>query len=334
MNVKKAFLTIAASLLAAAALAQSYSIDWHTIDGGGGTSTGGVYSVSGTIGQPDAGTMSGGTYSLDGGFWSLFEMPTPAVPITIFDNIGGSANGGFGVTAATWLAGKFCLGSQAYRLDSVSLLLNSQDFSGAAGPPCTVQLQIYSHDPVSGKPSASTGLIMNLSGLTNPITLLGGQQLVKWTPATPFSLPADTCYWAVLSAENGKRMGQIASVTMPTGDAGTFGLTSSGDAGATWASPNTYGSANFKMLIQGTATAAPQDGFRIGSARIVGNALRFRFPTTAGRSYVIESRADLAAGEWTEVPGTTQNSAGASLEASLPIQASKPQQFYRVKQLP
>jgi hypothetical protein len=62
---------IAASLLVTAALAQ-YSIDWHTIDGGGGTSTGGVYSVSGTIGQPDAGlTMSGGDYSLTGGFWAL-----------------------------------------------------------------------------------------------------------------------------------------------------------------------------------------------------------------------------------------------------------------------
>jgi hypothetical protein len=40
--------------------AQSYSIDWFTIDGGGGTSTGGVYQVSGSIGQPDAGTVSGG----------------------------------------------------------------------------------------------------------------------------------------------------------------------------------------------------------------------------------------------------------------------------------
>ena len=36
----------------------NYSIDWYTIDGGG-TSTGGVYSASGTIGQPDAGAMSG-----------------------------------------------------------------------------------------------------------------------------------------------------------------------------------------------------------------------------------------------------------------------------------
>ncbi len=49
---------------------QSYSIDWSTIDGGSGTSTGGGYSVSGSIGQPDAGKMSGGIFTLDGGFWS------------------------------------------------------------------------------------------------------------------------------------------------------------------------------------------------------------------------------------------------------------------------
>jgi len=49
-----------------------YSIDWFTIDGGGGTSTGGVYSVSGTIGQPDAGgPMTNGQYSVTGGFWIL-----------------------------------------------------------------------------------------------------------------------------------------------------------------------------------------------------------------------------------------------------------------------
>ena len=57
------------------ALAQSYSIDWYKIAGGGGTSTGGVYAVSGTIGQPDAsGAMTGGNYSLTGGFWSLIAV--------------------------------------------------------------------------------------------------------------------------------------------------------------------------------------------------------------------------------------------------------------------
>jgi hypothetical protein len=55
-----------------AATAQSFSIDWFSVDGGGGTSTGGVYSLSGTIGQPDAGQMSGGNYTLTGGFWSIF----------------------------------------------------------------------------------------------------------------------------------------------------------------------------------------------------------------------------------------------------------------------
>ena len=60
----------AAGLLTASATAQSYSIDWFTIDGGGGTSTGGVYSVTGTIGQPDAGgPMTNGSYSVTGGFW-------------------------------------------------------------------------------------------------------------------------------------------------------------------------------------------------------------------------------------------------------------------------
>src|SRR5262249_4566734 len=53
-------------------LAQPYTIDWFTIDGGGGTSTGGVYSLSGTIGQPDAGgPMTNGQYSVTGGFWVL-----------------------------------------------------------------------------------------------------------------------------------------------------------------------------------------------------------------------------------------------------------------------
>src|SRR5436189_1539989 len=62
--------------------AQNYSIDWFTIDGGGGTSTGGVYSVSGTIGQPDAGQMSGGNFSLTGGFWSIFAaVQIPGSPL-------------------------------------------------------------------------------------------------------------------------------------------------------------------------------------------------------------------------------------------------------------
>ena len=56
--------------------AQSFSLDWFSVDGGGGVSTGGVYSVSGTIGQPDAGMMSGGNFLLQGGFWAGIVVPS------------------------------------------------------------------------------------------------------------------------------------------------------------------------------------------------------------------------------------------------------------------
>lgn len=62
--------------------AQQYTIDWYKIAGGGGTSTGTTYQVTGTIGQPDAsGAMTGAAYSLTGGFWSLISIvQTPGVP--------------------------------------------------------------------------------------------------------------------------------------------------------------------------------------------------------------------------------------------------------------
>jgi len=78
-RIAAALWALAVSLTAAQA--QSYSIDWSTIGGGGGTSTGGIYSVSGTIGQPGAGAaMSGGNYSVTGGFWSLYAVQTPGAP--------------------------------------------------------------------------------------------------------------------------------------------------------------------------------------------------------------------------------------------------------------
>jgi hypothetical protein len=59
-------------IVASTALAQSsgYDLTRNTIDGGGGDSIGGGYTLVGTIGQPDAGTaMTGGGFTLAGGFW-------------------------------------------------------------------------------------------------------------------------------------------------------------------------------------------------------------------------------------------------------------------------
>jgi hypothetical protein len=72
------------------AWAQQYSIDWYKVAGGGGTSTGGTYSVSGTVGQPDAsGAMTGGNYSLTGGFWALISVAqTPGAPTLFISHSG------------------------------------------------------------------------------------------------------------------------------------------------------------------------------------------------------------------------------------------------------
>ncbi len=107
-----------ASLLinaAGSANAQGYSIDWFTIDDGGGTSTGGSYSLSGTIGQPDAGVMAGGNYSLTGGFWSIQAIDTPGFPRLSIVSAGGNVilswmpgtpgfvlQGNGGLTVAGW----------------------------------------------------------------------------------------------------------------------------------------------------------------------------------------------------------------------------------------
>jgi hypothetical protein len=57
-------------ILAATAACGQYELSWYTIDGGGGRSSGGDFSITGTIAQPDAAWSSGEDYELIGGFWT------------------------------------------------------------------------------------------------------------------------------------------------------------------------------------------------------------------------------------------------------------------------
>ncbi|HEY2328400.1 MAG TPA: hypothetical protein VGI63_01130 [Verrucomicrobiae bacterium] len=116
----KTFLSLPLLLAVFGACAQSYSVDWHKIPGGGGTSTNGQYSVTGTIGQPDAGSaMSGGNYSVTGGFWSLISVvQTPGAPTLCISHSGNSVtvywqnvsgwnliqNGNLATPVASWSA--------------------------------------------------------------------------------------------------------------------------------------------------------------------------------------------------------------------------------------
>lgn len=69
------------------AIAQSadeppFTLSWWTVDGGGTTySTGGGYTLGGTVGQPDAGVLEGHGYVLGGGFWRGGKAPPPGYEI-------------------------------------------------------------------------------------------------------------------------------------------------------------------------------------------------------------------------------------------------------------
>ncbi len=73
---------VLALLACGEARAQSLAMQRHVVAGGGGTSTGGAFALSGTVGQPDASTpLTGGAFALTGGFWALpVAVQTPGAP--------------------------------------------------------------------------------------------------------------------------------------------------------------------------------------------------------------------------------------------------------------
>ena len=90
--MKKNLLSVLAGALLLPVLANAqYAIDWFTIDGGGGTSSGGNFTLTGTIGQPDAGTLSGGNYTLQGGFWPGIVVPATGEAPTLFIQLSGAS---------------------------------------------------------------------------------------------------------------------------------------------------------------------------------------------------------------------------------------------------
>ena len=84
----KAGISLAALLLSLAvgpAQAGEFDIDWWSLDGGGGNSTGDTYAISGFLGQSDAGLMQGGTFVLVGGIsgGGAFPSATSNAPLAV-----------------------------------------------------------------------------------------------------------------------------------------------------------------------------------------------------------------------------------------------------------
>lgn len=74
-------LAITALLATTVTLAQSggYRLPWLRMSSGGAVSSGGNYTLSGTLGQAEAGQVVGGGYTLTGGFWGAATVPNAPV---------------------------------------------------------------------------------------------------------------------------------------------------------------------------------------------------------------------------------------------------------------
>jgi hypothetical protein len=65
-----AFLLLVAIQVARAAQAPALTLNWWTVDSGGGSIQGGNFLINATVGQAEPGSLSGGNHSLVGGFWA------------------------------------------------------------------------------------------------------------------------------------------------------------------------------------------------------------------------------------------------------------------------
>jgi len=122
-----------------AAHAQSYSIDWYKVAGGGGTSTNGTYQVTGTIGQHDAGgAMTNGQFSVTGGFWSLVNVvQTPGAP-TLFVSHSGNTVTVYWQNVSGWnlvQSGTLTTPVGSWSASSAPTLTNGTNYLNLVNPP-------------------------------------------------------------------------------------------------------------------------------------------------------------------------------------------------------
>jgi len=245
-------LLMVTALAASSALAQSLTIEGHSMAPGGQSEGGGV-SLIGGISLTGASRMSGDGLMLDSGVWPGAE--DPKVTKVIFDSIHQRGNGRQAVNPTSWLGNKLCLVDRSYNLDSITLILDSRTSTNRP----VVRLRMYSHSTVSGRPLADIGMDFNLFGATNPIQFplvpTGYTKDFTWKPATPMELEANRCYWVVLSTESGEVLRAVTGalpIPIPLGEAAALGRSYTQNSGATWtpSDPTTC-----QMLVRVTALA-------------------------------------------------------------------------------
>jgi hypothetical protein len=167
----------------------------------------------------------------------LVGQAASAAPVVLYDSItANTADGSNTADVTNWLANEFKTDSVAYDLTSVVLNL-------ASTPLGTIEVDLYSNNPVGNVPGSVIG------GFSNPGSLAAGD--LTFTPAIPQQLLPNTSYWVVLKNSgtwnytNGSATGPGASQRWADGS----------NSGAIW-SASTGGP--YLMTVNATPVAVPE----------------------------------------------------------------------------
>lgn len=132
-------LALAAGLLAlvSPSSAQLFSIDRSVIAGGGGTSTGGGFAISATLGQHGAGAqpLTGGGFSLAGGFWSLVAVQMPDAPLLSVERLGTAVRVFWPLPATGFVLEQSSTAAGEWSQVALPYVTNSTDISISAPAP-------------------------------------------------------------------------------------------------------------------------------------------------------------------------------------------------------
>jgi hypothetical protein len=318
------------------AVSSQPSIGSFSISGGGGTSGGGVVALTGTIGQPFAGVVNGWTSAINSGFWgSLATEPTPLPRELIL-------NGSFENIAHTFVLGPSFPGPNGamllppgsttipgWTVVTAALLWGNIDDNGAVLP--------------TGAGTPFGHFYVDLTGLLDTVPYAGVTQTLSTSSNQTYQLS-----FALGTVENDYRWRGPVSLSVTAGSSSnlftytptgtdwqwrTFTWTFTASSSSTPITlTGTSAAANFIALDNVSVSEAP--ALRITAFGLFDQELRFSFPANFGRSYVIESRAALEAGEWAAVLGATNTVNGSTIQVTVPRDLAQPQHFYRVKETP
>ena len=167
----------------------------------------------------------------------LVGQAASAAPVVLYDSItANTADGSNTADVTNWLANEFKTDAETYDLTSVVLKL-------ASTPLGTIEVDLYSNNPVGNVPGSVIG------GFSNPGSLAAGD--LTFTPATSQQLLPNTSYWVVLKNSgtwnytNGSATGPGASQRWADGS----------NSGAIW-SASTGGP--YLMTVNATPVAVPE----------------------------------------------------------------------------